>query len=139
MATGESDLGNLLGSISPRLNEGSFVFCQVERGEMPPGVEPLAMFQEAEATTVVLTRQQAEAAGLDGAFPSVWITLDVASDLEAVGFLAVITAAMAAEDIGINVVSAYHHDHLFVREDKADRAMSTLRALEALRQPNEPT
>ena len=88
---------------------------------MPPGVEPLAMFQEAEATTVVLTRQQAEAAGLDGAFPSAWITLDVASDLEAVGFLAVITAAMAAEDIGINVVSAYHHDHLFVREDKADR------------------
>ena len=42
------------------------------------------------------------------------ITLDVHSSLESVGFLAAVSARLAAAGIPCNAVSAFHHDHLFV-------------------------
>ena len=59
------------------------------------------------------------------------ITLEVASSLEAIGFLAAITAALARAGIAVNPVSAFHHDHLFVPEGHADEAMAILRAMAA--------
>jgi hypothetical protein len=54
------------------------------------------------------------------------ITLDINSRLEAVGFLAAITARLAADGIAANPVSAFHHDHLFVPEICAEEAMAIL-------------
>ena len=55
------------------------------------------------------------------------ITLDVHSSLDAVGFLAVITSRLARElNIGVNAVSGFYHDHLFVR---AGMEHSVLRVL----------
>ena len=54
------------------------------------------------------------------------ITLTVHSSLEAVGFLAAITARLAAAGISVNAVSGFYHDHLFVPEHKADEALHHL-------------
>ena len=59
------------------------------------------------------------------------ITLNVHSSLEAVGFLAAITARLAAAGMGVNPVSAYFHDHLFVPADRVDEAMAILEGLAA--------
>jgi hypothetical protein len=86
-------------------------------------------FREAEGMTLIVPRDQATAAGLPAAFPSRMITLEIASSLEAVGFLAAITAGLAEAGIAVNPVSAFHHDHLFVPEARAEEAMTILRAM----------
>ena len=60
----------------------------------------------------------------------VWLELSVYSDLQAVGFLAQVAAALTEADVPCNAIAAYHHDHIFVPEGKADAA---IRAIEALR------
>lgn len=54
------------------------------------------------------------------------ISLMAHSSLDAVGFLAAITAKLAAAGISVNPVSAFYHDHLFVPFDKAEMAMNLL-------------
>lgn len=54
------------------------------------------------------------------------VTLTVHSALDAVGFLARISTALAAQGIACNVVSAFHHDHLFVPRDRLEAAMQVL-------------
>jgi hypothetical protein len=57
------------------------------------------------------------------------ITLNVHSDLSAIGFLARITGALAESGISVNAVSAYYHDHLFVPINAAKRAIIILNGL----------
>ena len=54
------------------------------------------------------------------------ITLAVHSSLEAIGFLAAITAQLADAGISVNAVSAFYHDHLFVPEHRASEALQLL-------------
>lgn len=88
-------------------------------------------FREAEGTTLIVEEAAARRAGLATTFACRMITLRVHSSLEAVGFLATLATALAAEGIGVNPVSAYFHDHLFVPADKAGKAMDVLVALQA--------
>ena len=128
--SGETDLGKLLAGMKPVLAPEIHVFVTLEPGRAPPaGVEPVMVFREAEGTTLVLRKEEARAAGLAGVFPSRMITLTVHSSLEAVGFLAAIAARLAAAGIGVNPVSAFHHDHLFVPAERAEEAMEILAAL----------
>ncbi|RWD18536.1 ACT domain-containing protein, partial [Mesorhizobium sp.] len=48
---------------------------------------------------------------------------------EAVGFLAAITTRLAGAGMGVNPVSAFYHDHLFVPADRAEEAMAMLMEL----------
>jgi hypothetical protein len=57
------------------------------------------------------------------------ITLDVSTDLELVGLTAKVASALAAESIPANVVAGLHHDHIFVPERLADRALAVLQNL----------
>ena len=123
----ETDLATLIRSMSPRLRPGVFVF--VSTNALHEGVRPIMTFREAEGMTLIVPREQAAAAGLPAAFPSRMITLQIASSLEAVGFLAAITAELARAGIAVNPVSAFHHDHLFVPEARAEEAMAILRAM----------
>jgi hypothetical protein len=59
----------------------------------------------------------------------VWLELSVYSDLQAVGFLAAVSKALSEASIPCNAVAAYHHDHVFVPEDNADRAITALEQL----------
>lgn len=123
---GETDLDRLIRGLSARRVEGTFVFATVPDGSVPKGVKPVMLFHEAEGLTLILPQRDAEQAGLDHEFPSRMITLEIHSSLEAVGFLARITQALAAANMGVNPVSAFYHDHLFVPVDRADDAMAIL-------------
>ena len=57
------------------------------------------------------------------------LRLSVFSDLQAVGFLAAVAAALSAADVPCNAVAAFHHDHIFVPEGKANAAIAALQAL----------
>lgn len=126
----ERDLAALLRQMKPELRPGIFVFCTIAPNErIPAALNPLLTFREQEGTTLVILREEAEAAGLSYAFTSRLITLTVHSALDAVGFLAAITARLAEAGISVNAVSAFHHDHLFVPVDRADDAMATVQTL----------
>jgi hypothetical protein len=127
---GETYLQKLLGSMSPELVPGIFVFTTLPPGTpTPAGINPLMIFREREGETLVLLEEEARAANLPASFRSRMITLNIHSSLDAVGFLAAITARLAAAGMGVNPVSAYFHDHLFVPTDRADEAMAILLAL----------
>ena len=120
----------LLAGMKPRLQPGIFVFATVPAGSpISADVEPVMVFRESEGVTLVLEEAQARKAGLDGTFRSRLITLEIHSSLDAVGFLAAITARLAEAGMGVNPVSAFYHDHLFVA---ADRAAEALRILETI-------
>ncbi|WP_147126942.1 ACT domain-containing protein [Shimia ponticola] len=124
--TGESDLGRLIASMQPVLRDGVYVFAHVETLAEAVQLDPMMTFREDEALTVIARRETVEGAGLRYEFPSRSITLNVHSSLEAVGFLAAITARLAQLKMGVNPVSAFYHDHLFVPEHRAEDALAAL-------------
>jgi hypothetical protein len=86
-------------------------------------------FREAEGTTIITTQESAATYGIEYTFPCKMITLNVHSSLEAVGFMAVISAKLSEKGIGVNPVSGYYHDHCFVPLGKEDQAMKVLEEL----------
>ena len=122
-----SDLQILLATMKPELQPGEYVFASVIDDDRKIAQDAVVgWFRESEGITLILERSAAIAAGIEFSFPSRMITLTVHSSLEAVGFLAVITAKLAAAGISVNAVSAYYHDHLFVPVEHADLAMEIL-------------
>jgi uncharacterized protein len=136
MATGETNLAQLLKGMRPVLNPGGYVFCTV------PDIKELDMnamvcfFKEAEGYTVILPQALADRLQLPYHFVAAWITLTVHSALEAVGLTAAFATALANAGISCNTVAAFYHDHIFVPLADADRAMVTLLALTASTKEN---
>lgn len=126
---GETDLAALLGGMTPRLRRGRYVFASVADGEPVPGA--VVTVAEDEGTTAVVPASATD--GLDAGYPCAWITLEVRSSLEAVGFLAVVCTRLAEAGISVNPVSGFHHDHLFVPWDRRDEALALLDGLAASR------
>ena len=130
--TGETDLKTLLASMTPQLLAGTYVFVTLPPGvPVPENLEPVMVFREREGTTLIVTEATASAAGLAASFRCRMITLNIHSSLEAVGFLAAITTRLAAAGMGVNPVSAFYHDHLFVPADRVEEALVLLRGLAA--------
>ena len=126
---GETNLDVLLSSMTAKLVDGLYVFVTLKDRVVPAALEPRMMFMEAEGTTLILTKEEAEAAALDYEFPCRMITLEIHSSLEAVGFLARITTELAKAKMGVNPVSGFYHDHLFVPDGRQDDAMRILQTL----------
>lgn len=127
MTTGETNLEKLLKSMKPSLREGTFVFAHVPERLVPLAKECcVQFFQEDEGMAAILRKADAERLGIDAVFESKMISLMIHSSLDAVGFLAVITAKLAGAGISVNPVSAFYHDHLFVPVDKAELTMKLL-------------
>lgn len=59
----------------------------------------------------------------------VWVRFELAMGWELVGFLALVTNALAKRGVPIGAVCGFSRDHLFVRESYLDRLEATLRAL----------
>lgn len=97
------------------------------------GTIPLATFMETEGLSMVLEHSDATRVGLAYIYPCRLITLTVHSSLDAIGFVARITSALAAAGISVNPIAAYHHDHLLVPSDRAADAMAVLESLSANR------
>ena len=123
---GERNLDTLLKTMQPLLTDGKWVFRTSANGFDAATLETaILMFREPEGVTII-----SPATPSDEALPT-WtmITLSIHSDLEAVGFLAAITTALAAMDIPVKAVSAYYHDHIFVPYERRGDAMECLRCM----------
>jgi len=128
---GETSLNTLLRSMSPHLNDGEYVFCTIADGHLPVGCEIIGSFREQEGLTVILERSSALQCGLAFDYVAAWITLNVHSALEAVGLTAAFATALGQAGISCNVIAGYYHDHLFVGQGEAERAMTVLTQLAA--------
>jgi hypothetical protein len=128
--TAETDLARLIRDMRPELKRDVYVFVTLPRGNsVPKGLAPVMIFNEAEGVTLVVPQALAKRIGLVGVYPCRMITLTVRSALTAIGFLARIATRLAEAGISVNPVSAFHHDHLFIAEDRAEEAMAILRAM----------
>ncbi|MFJ8082958.1 ACT domain-containing protein [Streptomyces sp. NPDC096205] len=125
---GESDLQKLLRGMRPELRAGRYVFTTVEGG-VPSGVTPLVTVAEDEGLTLVVPLEEADAAGLAYDYVAGWITLRIHSALDAVGLTAAVSRELADVGLSCNVVAGFHHDHLFVPYEHADRAVAALDSL----------
>jgi hypothetical protein len=126
----ERDLAVLLAGLEPVLNPGRYVYCTFP-AKVPAGLRPVATVAEPEGVTAVVPQEEADSLGLRYTYVAAWITLKVHSALDAVGLTAAVAGALAREGISCNVVAGFHHDHLFVGADDAERATATLRELSA--------
>ncbi|MBL1098611.1 ACT domain-containing protein [Streptomyces coffeae] len=126
--TGERDLRRLLSGMRPELNPGRYVFTTVE-GDVPPGLVPVVTVTEPEGLTLVVPVETADAAGLSYDYVAGWITLRVHSALDAVGLTAAVARELAEAGLSCNVVAGFHHDHLFVPHEHAERALALLEDL----------
>jgi len=124
--SGETNLDELIKSLSAILVDGLYVFVTLESYQTLAGIEPRMMFKEAEGTTYILLKSDAEKHGLPYEFPCRMITLNIHSSLEAVGFMARIATELAKHDMGVNPVSGFFHDHLFVPDGREHDAMAVL-------------
>jgi len=129
--TGETNLSKLLSGMRPVLDPQAYVFCSFAGRSLADlaALGPVGLFMESEGATAILPLQAARELGADASAPFRRITLTVHSSLEAVGLTAAISAALAQDGISANVVAAYYHDHVFVPESDAERALEVLTGL----------
>ncbi|MBS0255384.1 MAG: ACT domain-containing protein [Proteobacteria bacterium] len=117
----------MVAAMNPVLAPGAWVFVTLPDAAPELLAAALATFREDEGLTLVLPQGLAEAAGLAADMPMARIVLTVHSALDGVGLTAAVAAVLAAEGIACNVIAAFHHDHLFVPEIRAEAALAALR------------
>jgi len=127
--SGETNLQALLKTMSPKLNEGEYVYCTVSTLNNIAPKEIIGLFKEDEGWTVILNKQLADKLNLGYTYVAAWITLTIHSSLEAVGLTAAFATALGNEGISCNVVAAYYHDHIFVAKGDAEKAMLALQKI----------
>lgn len=128
--SGGDELQRMLASLRPRLHPGTFVFGCVAAPADAARLDAVAVFREAEGVTVVVPEAEAQRSGLAAQFHAAWITLEVRSELQAVGLTAAFSRALADAGIACNVIAALHHDHVFVPADRGADALACLLALQ---------
>jgi hypothetical protein len=126
-----SDLDLLIQTLSPELNPGSFVFATLAVGQRVDLPDLVALIREPEGLSVVVEEGVAVRLGLQPVFRCAWITLNVNSDLQAVGLTAAFSAVLGRAGISCNVVAGTNHDHIFVPLAQAGAAMRELQTLQA--------
>lgn len=125
----EKDLAKLCAAIEPEMAPLTYVYCSFPDFDLPDGLSALSTFRESEGLSAVLDVRDAERYMLSYTFKSRLITLNVHSSLEAVGFLAVVSAHLARARIPCNAIAGYFHDHILVPVERADEALVVLRAI----------
>jgi uncharacterized protein len=130
-----SNLGELLRSMNPRLNDGVYVFVSVPPDAAIDSLKPIATFLEDEGISIIVEESQVEGTDIRVLFRAAWITLAVNSDLHAVGLTAAVANALANKGISCNIVAGANHDHLFVPLESTEATMEALSELQAKREP----
>jgi hypothetical protein len=120
------ELDRLLAGLSPELADEPYVYAL---GPAPAGTDVFATIAEDEGLTLVLTRDEAAAAGLRPEWAAARITLRVDSQLTDIGLTATVCSRLASHGIACNVVAGLAHDHLFVPEDRGRDALERLQQL----------
>jgi hypothetical protein len=133
---GISDLNELLKKMKPNLKKEKYYIASVDEGELMAISSYLdyiiCVYKETEGLTVVFTEdiinEMKEFTGkISGPFAC--ITLEVNSDLNAIGFMERIAGALAKEKISCNAFSAYYHDHIFIQYERKEDALAALKKL----------
>jgi len=127
---GLTDLETMLSTLEPTIREGEFVYVSVSE-QQAQELPAQALIHENEGVTVVLRREDADAAGVNYEFVAAWISLSVHSSLEAVGLTAAFAVALGEVGVSCNVLAGFHHDHILVPIEQATLALQTLRELSA--------
>ncbi len=128
--TVEVSLANILRNMCPKLQEETYVFCQVSDARLEEVLtQSLCIFREGEGMSAILPKCLAQQYGIASSKPFRQITLQVFSGLSAVGLTATVTRELADAGIVANMVNALRHDHVFVPEESAQRALQLLRGL----------
>ncbi|QFT53031.1 ACT domain-containing protein [Microbulbifer sp. THAF38] len=128
--TEEISLTNILRNMCPKLQEETYVFCQVSDARLEEVLtQSLCIFREGEGMSAILPKCLAQQYGIASSGPFRQITLQVFSGLSAVGLTATVTRELADAGIVANMVNALRHDHVFVPEESAQQALQLLRGL----------
>ncbi|WP_179414681.1 ACT domain-containing protein [Mucilaginibacter sp. E4BP6] len=127
--SGVTDIGIILKTMSPQINEGEYVFCTVDTLEKINIKSIIGIFKEEEGVTVILKKKEADTLTLSYSYISAWITLNIHSSLEAFGLTAAVSVALAKENVSCNVIAAFFHDHIFVDHKQAENALAILKAI----------
>ncbi len=129
MIDGESDLNKLIKDLSPKLNDGEYVFTSINNIELLNTSEVICTFKEKEGLTLILERRRADQLGFKYNFIASWITLEVHSSLNAVGLTSLVTTELANNEISCNVIAGYYHDHIFVSTKDSLKTLEILNYL----------
>ncbi|MFH1520327.1 MAG: ACT domain-containing protein [Candidatus Micrarchaeota archaeon] len=134
---GISDLDELLRKMKPTLNKEKYYIGSFDEGELMTLANYLdcivCVYKENKGLTTIFTEdvlKDMKTLTKKIAGPFALITLEVHSDLLAVGFMAKIASALAKEEINCNAVSAYYHDHVFVQYKRKEDALAALERLQ---------
>lgn len=127
--SGELQIERLLKNMDPEINQGEYVFCSVKNLKKINFKDIIAFLKEKEGFTLVIEKNKAIYLGLEFTFISSWITLNVHSSLDAVGLNSIISNSLSENNISCNVIAGFHHDHLFVSINNAEKALSILKNL----------
>lgn len=130
---GEKSLSKLLATLTTTLHPDVYVFATIANNStapLPPLSETQMLFKETEGTTVIVRKAYAEANSMEYFLPCEMLTCEVTSSLDAVGFMAVIATRLAERaKMGVNPVSGFYHDHLFVPEGRGKETQLLLKEL----------
>lgn len=117
--------------MSPELIAGEFVFYSLEKARYGDhsDLEPIVAVTESEGLTLIIPKSKADEHEIE--YESVFrcITLNVHSSLNAVGLTAAFSSKLAEYGISANVIAGYFHDHIFVQNELAEKAIAAINEL----------
>ena len=123
-------LTDMLAGLSPALDTETYLFVTSTSPPADALAAAMGWFREDEGVSLILPEAAALASGFAEGSPMRRITLQVHSSLDGVGLTAAVSGLLAANGIACNMVAAFHHDHLFVPADQAEKALTLLRGLQ---------
>ena len=128
----------LLANLNPTLCPDPWVFTQVVGGapRLSEDHRIFALIREDEGLTAIRRATTSDNPETLPLFAR--ITLQVHSDLEAVGLTAAVSGALAGQNLCANIVAGLNHDHLFVPYQRGNEALQCLKQISAAASAEKP-